>query len=170
MIIKYAFASAALTLILAFPLSAQQPATGTFGSASNVRIPTDLVETSTIVAALQEPHMVLWLIARRTGMVVTRGANGELTRPTGVTNPIPNGMYLMLLNITDTTMLKKIDAARATVLVVSPTDLSTSIDFNPTKGGFGCALTLPEKGEYRFTVNVHAGKQTRRTQFNYAVK
>jgi hypothetical protein len=35
---------------------------------------------------------------------------------------------------------------------------------------FDSALTLDEKGEYRFTVNVNLGGVTKTTQFQYAVK
>jgi hypothetical protein len=35
---------------------------------------------------------------------------------------------------------------------------------------FGGALTLDEKGEYRFTVDVNVGGVSKTTQFQYAVK
>lgn len=80
------------------------------------------------------------------------------------------GTHHIVLDATEIASGKEIAGASATVLVKSPSKKSSSVDLKPMMQHFGGALTLDEKGEYQFTVNINVGGVTKTTQFQYAVK
>ncbi len=79
------------------------------------------------------------------------------------------GTHQIRLDVTDAAAGTNIADASARVLIVSPSEKKSSVDLTPMMSHFGGALTLDEKGEYRFTVSVTAGGVSRSTQFQYAV-
>ena len=79
------------------------------------------------------------------------------------------GTHHIRLDATDAASGKDISNASARILIVSPSKKNVSVDLTPMMNHFGGALTLDEKGEYRFTVSVTAGGVSRSTQFQYAV-
>jgi hypothetical protein len=80
------------------------------------------------------------------------------------------GTHHIRLDLTDAVGSKDISNASAKILIVSPSDKKSSVDLTPMMSHFGGALTLDEKGEYRFTVDVNVGGVSKTTQFQYAVK
>jgi hypothetical protein len=80
------------------------------------------------------------------------------------------GTHHIRLDLTDAVGGKDISNASAKILIVSPSEKKSSVDLTPMKSHFGGALTLDEKGEYRFTVDVNVGGVSKTTQFQYAVK
>jgi hypothetical protein len=80
------------------------------------------------------------------------------------------GTHHIMLDVTDATSGKEIANASAKVMIVFPSKKSSSVDLRPKMSHFGGALTLDEKGEYRFTIDVNVGGVSKTTQFQYAVK
>ena len=80
------------------------------------------------------------------------------------------GTHHIVLDVTEVASGKEIAGASASVLIESPSKKNSSVDLKAMMQHFGGALTLDEKGEYRFTVNVSFGGVTKTTQFQYAVK
>jgi hypothetical protein len=78
--------------------------------------------------------------------------------------------HYLVLDVTEIASGKGIAGASARLLIESPSKKSSSVDLKSMMEHFGSALTLDEKGEYRFTVNVSFGGVTKTTQFQYAVK
>ena len=78
--------------------------------------------------------------------------------------------HYLVLNVTEIASGKGIAGASARVMIESPSKKSSSVDLKSMMEHFGSALTLDEKGEYHFTVNVSFGGVTKTTQFQYAVK
>jgi hypothetical protein len=76
----------------------------------------------------------------------------------------------IVLDVTEMASGKEIAGTSAMVLIESPSRKSSSVDLTSMTEHFGSALTLNEKGEYRFTVNVSFGGVTKTTKFLYAVK
>jgi hypothetical protein len=80
------------------------------------------------------------------------------------------GTHHIGLEITDATNETAIDNASVNLLIESPSKKTSSVDLKPMMSHFGGGLTLDEKGEYRFTVNVTAAGLSRTTKFKYAVE
>jgi hypothetical protein len=80
------------------------------------------------------------------------------------------GTHHIVLDVTERASGKEIAGTGARVLIESPSKKSSSIDLKSMMEDFGGTLTLNEKGEYRFTVNVTFGGITKTTRFQYAVK
>ncbi len=80
------------------------------------------------------------------------------------------GTHHIVLDATEIASGKGIAGASARVQIESPSKKSSSVDLKSMMQHFGGALTLDEKGEYHFTVNVSFGGVTKTTQFLYAVK
>ena len=78
--------------------------------------------------------------------------------------------HYLVLNVTEIASGKGIAGASARVMIESPSKKSSSVDLKSMMEHFGSVLTLDEKGEYHFTVNVSFGGVTKTTQFQYAVK
>ena len=78
--------------------------------------------------------------------------------------------HYLVLNVTEIASGKDIAGASARLLIESPSKKTSSVELKSMMEHFGSALTLDEKGEYRFTVNVSFGGATKTTQFQYAVK
>lgn len=87
-----------------------------------------------------------------------------------MTKAMMAGTHHIVLDVTEIASGKEIAGASARVLIESPTKKSSSVDLKSMMSRFEGALTLDEKGEYRFTVNVNFGGVTKTTQFQYAVK
>ncbi len=80
------------------------------------------------------------------------------------------GTHCIMLDVTDAVSGKELANASAKVLIVSPSKKNSSVDLLPMMSHFGDGLTLDEKGEYQFTVNVNVGGVSKTTQFQYTVK
>ncbi|MGE5847902.1 MAG: hypothetical protein ACM34O_14355 [Ignavibacteria bacterium] len=80
------------------------------------------------------------------------------------------GTHHIMLDVTDASLGKEIANARTNVLIVSPSKKSSAVDLKPMMSHFGGTLTLDEKGEYRFTVNVIVGGVAKTMQFQYEVE
>jgi hypothetical protein len=80
------------------------------------------------------------------------------------------GTHHIMLVVTDAVNGKEIADASARVLFVSPSKKNSSVDLKLMMSHFGGALTLDEKGDYRFTVNVDVNGISRTKEFQYAVK
>jgi hypothetical protein len=78
--------------------------------------------------------------------------------------------HYLVLEVTEIASGKDIAGASAKVLIESPSKKSSSVDLTSMMEHFGGALTLNEKGEYWFTVNVSFAGVTKTTQFQYAVE
>jgi hypothetical protein len=80
------------------------------------------------------------------------------------------GTHHVGLEVTDAANGKEIANARAKLLIISPSKKPSSINLKPMMSHFGGALTLDEKGEYLFTVDVNVGGVSKTARFQYVVK
>lgn len=81
-----------------------------------------------------------------------------------------SGTHDIVLDATEIASGKEIAGASAKVLIEYPSKKSSTVELKRIMKHFGSALTLEEKGEYRFTVNYSFGGGARTTQFQYVVK
>jgi hypothetical protein len=80
------------------------------------------------------------------------------------------GTHHIGLEVTDAAKGTEIANASVNLLIESPSKMKSSVDLKPMMSHFGSGLTLDEKGQYKFTVNVNVGGITKTTKFHYAVK
>ncbi len=80
------------------------------------------------------------------------------------------GTHHIGLDVSDIASGKQVSNAGVTVVIVSPSKKSTSVELKPMMSHFGGALTLDGKGTYQFAVNVNVSGVSKSTQFAYTVK
>ena len=80
------------------------------------------------------------------------------------------GTHHVGLEVTDAANGKEVANARAKLLIISPSKKPSSVELKPMMSHFGGALTLDEKGEYLFTVDVNIGGVSKTARFQYVVK
>jgi hypothetical protein len=80
------------------------------------------------------------------------------------------GTHHIGLDVTDAAKGTEIANASVNLLIESPSKKTSSVDLKPMMSHFGSGLTLDEKGQYNFTVNVNVGGVTKLTKFQYTVK
>jgi len=83
---------------------------------------------------------------------------------------IISGTHYFIFDVTNITRGKEIADTSAKVEVVSPSKKNFSVNLKPMMNHFGGGLTLDEKGDYLFTINLNIGSSYKTTQFKYAVK
>jgi hypothetical protein len=81
-----------------------------------------------------------------------------------------SGTHNIVLDATEIASGKEIADPIARVLIEYPSKKTSTVNLKPMMKHSGSALTLDEKGEYRFTVHYSFAGGTRTTQFQYAVK
>jgi hypothetical protein len=80
------------------------------------------------------------------------------------------GTHFIMLDVTNTVSEKEIADASAKVQIVDPSKNNFSVDLKAMMSHFASGLTLKEKGEYLFTINLNIGASYKTTQFKYVVK
>jgi len=83
---------------------------------------------------------------------------------------ITSGTHYLIFDVTNLKNRKEMADTSAKVEVVSPTKKMTSINLQPMMNHFGGGISLIEKGEYLFTINLNIGSGYQTTQFKYEVK
>lgn len=119
---------------------------------------------------LQHTSMVKKDTSMRTDIDTVEAIHASRNMTNPMVDSVMTGTHHIVLGVTERASGKEIAGASARVLIESPSKKSSSVDLKPMMQHFGGALTLDEKGEYRFTVNVSVGGVTETTQFQYAVK
>ncbi len=91
----------------------------------------------------------------------------------GMSKPVMDSMmagtHHIGVDLKDAVNGKEFENASVRLLIESPSRKTSSVDLRPMMSHFGNALTLDEKGEYHFTLNVTVGELSRTTKFEYTV-
>jgi len=119
---------------------------------------------------LQRDGMAKKATSMSTDNDTVEAIQGSASAAKAVVDSITGGTHHIVLDVTEIASGKEIAGASARVLIESPSNKNSSVDLKPMMDHFGSALTLDEKGEYRFTVKVSFGGAIKTTQFQYAVK
>ena len=80
------------------------------------------------------------------------------------------GSYFIILDVTNISTGKEFADTSAKVEIVSPTKKLSSANFIPMMNYFGAGISLTEKGDYLFTINLNIGAGFKTTQFKYTFK
>jgi hypothetical protein len=80
------------------------------------------------------------------------------------------GTHYFIFDVTNITTGKEAADTSAKVEIVSPSKKISSVNLQPMINHFGSGVTLDEKGEYLFTINLNIGSGYKTTQFKYKIK
>ncbi len=79
------------------------------------------------------------------------------------------GTHHIGVDLKDAVNGKEFENASVRLQIESPSKKNSTVDLRPMMSHFGNALTLDEKGEYHFVLNVTVGGLSRTTKFEYTV-
>lgn len=80
------------------------------------------------------------------------------------------GTHYFIFDVTNITTGKEVADTSAKVEIVSPSKKISSVNLQPMINHFGGGVTLDEKGEYLFTINLNIGSGYKTTQLKYELK
>ncbi len=80
------------------------------------------------------------------------------------------GTHYFIFDVTNITTGKQFADSSAKVEIVSPSKKVSSVNLQPMMNHFGGGVSLDEKGEYLFTINLNVGSSYETSQFKYKVK
>jgi hypothetical protein len=120
----------------------------------------------------------VWIISQRKNQEMLKSTTGKSmakmkdnTKEDKSTKAeIISGTHYFIFDVTNITKGKEVADTSAKVEVVSPTKKISSLNLKPMMNHFGDGLTLDEKGDYLFTINLNDGAGYRTTQLKYSVK
>jgi hypothetical protein len=89
---------------------------------------------------------------------------------TATKKAIVAGTHYFILDVTNIKTGKQFADTSAKVEVVSSTKKISSVNLQPMMNHFGGGVSLDERGEYLFTINLNVGASYKTSQFKYKVK
>lgn len=105
-----------------------------------------------------------------TGKVMGKMKNDSLKMDKTTKKAIMAGTHYFIFDVTNIINRKEIADTSAKVEIVSPSKKIVSVNLQPMMNHFGGGVTLTEKGDYLFTINLNVGMSYKTTQFKYAVR
>lgn len=117
----------------------------------------------------------VWIISQnrnkeimKTKIVKMKDKNTTMDKTTK--EAMMEGSYFIILDVTNISTGKEFADTSAKVEIVSPTKKLSSANFIPMMNYFGAGISLIEKGDYLFTINLNIGAGYKTTQFKYTFK
>lgn len=117
----------------------------------------------------------VWIISQnrnkeimKTKIVKMKDNNTTMNKTTK--EEMMSGSYFIILDVTNISNGKEFADTSAKVEVVSPSKKLSSANFIPMMSYFGAGVSLNEKGDYLFTINLNIGAGYKTTQFKYTLK
>ncbi len=198
--IKCAFLSTVLTLALTLPMFGQETHGDTTRTKMKHHDMSSMMGKPTADATVGGLHIKVWLMTQKQhkgmmkdnkGQMMVHGEKeGEMAGMKDTTmgkemmgmkhegmemdkatkDAMRAGTHHIGLDVTDAAKGTEIANASVNLLIESPSKKTSPVDLKPMMSHLGSGLTLDEKGQYNFTVNVIVGGVTKSTKFHYAVK
>jgi hypothetical protein len=174
---KYVFLSSILVIVLTLTIFAQT---------------TDTVKTTTmqndISDALGQPvfesmvdslNTKVWIITQNQYKEIMQTKMGEtmdemkdttMATTKATEKALLEGTHYFIFDVTNIRTGKEIADTSAKVAIVSPSEKIYSVNLQPMINHFGGGITLDEKGEYLYTINLNVGTGYKTSQFKYMLK
>ena len=171
--IEYMFLSIILAIALSLTVFGQQDKADMTKSAMKYHDMSGMMGKPTVEITVDGLHMKVWLMTQQEHkkLMEDKGMNDPgMKMNKTMTSSMMAGTHHIMLILRDMTSGEDISLATANILLVSPSDKSTSVDLNPVMNHFDGSLILDESGKYQLKVNVIIGGVTRSTQFQYVVE
>jgi len=169
--IKYALLSTALTVVLTLPILGQDTHCDTTKIDMKHHHMSKMVGKPTVDATIEGLRMKVWLMTQKHHEKMMKEMKHDgMEMDKATKEAMIAGTHCIMLNVTDASSGKKIDNATAKVTIVSPSKMTSSFDFKSMMSHFGIGISLKEKGEYQFSVNVTVDGVSKTKDFEYTVK
>jgi len=127
----------------------------------------DSLNTKVWIVTQQKYKEMMKTSAGKT-MVKTKDKNVKMDHETK--KAMVEGTHYFIFDVTNITNKKEIADTSAKVEIVSPSKKIKSVSLKPMMNHFGGGISLEEKGDYLFTVNLNIGTGYKTTQFTYNLK
>jgi hypothetical protein len=172
---EFLFLSAGLAIVLTF---------ASFGQSSLDAKNKTIMKKNDISSTLGKPVYLsttdslntrVWIISQnkhrdimKTKIVKMKDKNAKMDKSTK--EEIMAGNYFIILDVTNIKNGKEFADTSAKVAIVFPSKKISSVNFIPLMNYFGAGITLNEKGDYLFTINLNIGMGYQTAQFKYTLK
>jgi hypothetical protein len=173
--IKHVFLPAILVIVLTLTMFGQTSQTvKTKTTIKKNEIP-NLLGKPVYASTTDSLNTKVWIITQnrnkeimKTKIVEMKDKNTTMDKTTK--EEIMAGSYFIILDVTNISNGKEFADTSAKVEVVSPSKKLSSANFIPMMNYFGAGVSLTEKGDYLFTINLNIGAGYKTTQFKYTLK
>jgi hypothetical protein len=110
-------------------------------------------------------HMKVWVTATESDLKENDMSSAKATKAEATAES-----YHVMVELKNSESGKDVSDATASLMTVSPTSKNATLELKPMASQLGGNLTLNEKGEYQFTVNINVGGVTNATPFKFTVQ
>ena len=176
--IKYLFLSTSLIIVLSLTMFGQ---TTRKVKAKTINQPKDVssvMDKPVFESTVDSLNTKVWIISQRKNKKLMKTNMGKLmskmdnnkVRDNATKDAMMTGTHYFIFDVTNITNGKQFADSSAKVEIVSPLKKISSVNLKPMMNHFGGGVSLDEKGEYLFTVNLNIGSSYKTTQFKYKVK
>ncbi len=104
------------------------------------------------------------------GKLMSKMKNKDIKMDQETKDAIIAGTHYFIFDVTNIMNGKEFADSSAKVEIVSPLKKISSVHLQPLMNHFGGGVSLVEKGEYLFTINLDIGAGYKTTQFKYKLK
>jgi hypothetical protein len=94
----------------------------------------------------------------------------SLTMDRATKKTMMEGTHYFIFDVTNIKTGKEVADTSAKVEIVSPSKIISSVNLKPMINHFGGGVSLDEKGDYLFTINLNVGAGYKTSQFKYEIK
>jgi hypothetical protein len=105
-----------------------------------------------------------------TGKTMSKMKDDKMPMDKSTKESMMSGTHYFIFDVRNITTGKEFADTSAKVAIVSPSKKMVSVSLSPMMNHFGGGVTLNEKGNYLFTINLNIGSGYKTTQFKYKVK
>ena len=104
------------------------------------------------------------------GKTMDKMKNNNMAMNKGIKEAAMTGTHYFIFDVTNIINGKEFADTSAKVEIVSPSKKVSSVILQPMMNHFGADVSLEEKGEYLFTINLNIGSGYKTTQFKYKIR
>jgi hypothetical protein len=109
------------------------------------------------------------LMRSNTGKKMTKMKDDKMPMDKSTKESMMSGTHYFIFDVRNITTGKEFADTSAKVAIVSPSKKMVSVSLSPMMNHFGAGISLVEKGEYLFTINLNIGSGYKTSQFKYKV-
>jgi hypothetical protein len=176
---KYLFTATILAIVMTLTI---------FGQTKPIAMTKNIIKPKDVSSVMGKPvyestvdslNTKVWILSQKkfkemmktkmgTMMSKMKGNNMSMDKETK--DAVLTGTHYFIFDVTNITNGKEFADSSAKVEIVSPLKKISSVHLQPMMNHFGGGVSLSEKGEYLFTINLNIGSSYKTTQFKYKVK
>jgi hypothetical protein len=110
------------------------------------------------------------IMKTKMGETMTTMKDDSLTMDRATKKTMMEGTHYFIFDVTNIKTGKEVADTSAKVEIVSPSKIISSVNLKPMINHFGGGVSLDEKGDYLFTINLNVGAGYKTSQFKYEIK